>query len=287
MVWTRIVDGISGRLAFFPPTPSSYLIEAHGDGHGHYARPVEPGVKKVPRAQVVTLNVPGSRTNEKIIAAYIPAPSKVRFTLLSSHGNAVDLGQVLPLYEQLAKLLKINVLAYDYRGYGKSSGVPAASATLVDISTVLKYVMDEYGRRPEDIVLYGQSIGTGPTSWLAAKTPDLAGVVLHAAFTSGLRVIKPNFNRWPAFADIFPNFKYVPKIKSRTLVMHVSSFFHYFWLRLMDRSGDFMLTWLAILYISNEVLLLYRARKTRSSMSLTGRNYMNYARTHQVKYIYI
>lgn len=222
MVWTRIVDGISGRLAFFPPTPSSYLIEAHGDGRGYYARPVEPGIKKVPRADVRHLNVPGSRTNEKIVAAYIAAPVNVRFTLISSHGNAVDLGQLLPLYEQLAKLLKVNVLAYDYRGYGKSSGVPAASATLIDISTVLKFVLEEYGRRPEDIVLYGQSIGTGPTSWLAAKTPGLAGVILHAPFVSGLRVIKPTLNHWPAFADIFPNFKFVPKIKSRTLIMHVS-----------------------------------------------------------------
>ena len=31
----------------------------------------------------------------------------------------------------------------------------------------------------------GQSVGSGPTCHLAAKTPDLAGVVLHSALASG------------------------------------------------------------------------------------------------------
>jgi hypothetical protein len=34
-----------------------------------------------------------------------------------SHGNATDLGEMLPLYEELSRLLRCNVLAYDYAGW--------------------------------------------------------------------------------------------------------------------------------------------------------------------------
>lgn len=224
MVWTRIVDSISGRLAFFPPTPPSYLIEAHGDGaHGElYLAPAVPGLRKVPRAQVARVPVSGGAPGDTIVAAFVPAPAGVRFTLLCSHGNAVDLGQMLPLYDELARILRVNIMAYDYRGYGLSSGVPAASAALADAAAALGHLLERHGRVRGDVVLYGQSVGTGPTSWLAARTPGLAGVVLHSPFLSGLRVIKPGYTRWPAWADIFPNFKYVPKIAAKTLIMHVS-----------------------------------------------------------------
>ena len=144
----------------------------------------------------------------------------MRFTLIHSHGNAVDLGQMLPFYRDLARALKANLLGFDYRGYGCSGGSPAASATFQDISAVLQMLEESYGRQRGDVVLYGQSVGSGPTAWMAARTPGLAGVVLHSPFLSGLRVLKPNLKLWPAWADIFPSYKYAPKIQSRTLVLH-------------------------------------------------------------------
>jgi pimeloyl-ACP methyl ester carboxylesterase len=226
MVLTRIRDGLSSKLAFFPPTPPSYKIETHGDGRREpYIEPTDKiHYKKVPRAEIAEIPITNGRgKGETIVTAYIKAPTPVRFTLLHSHGNAVDLGQMLGFYEQLARLLHCNVFAYDFRGYGQSSGTPAASACLVDVSTALKYLMEKYNKELKDIVLYGQSIGSGPTSYLASVTPGLAGVILHSAFMSGLRVLKPNLTKfWPSSFDIFVNIKYVPKISCRTLIMHVS-----------------------------------------------------------------
>jgi abhydrolase domain-containing protein 17 len=90
-----------------------------------------------------------------------------------------------------------------------------------DISAVFNWAQTQYGARPQDIVLYGQSVGSGPTCWLASKTPLVAGVVLHSAFISGLRVLKPQINRWPSWLDVFPNFKHVPKMQCPALVIHV------------------------------------------------------------------
>lgn len=225
MVWTRIVDSISSGLAFFPPTPPSYRILPHGDGnHELYIEPIQPGLRRVPKAEVTRIPV-GDHGAQSIVAAYIPAPnasSGNRFTILHSHGNAVDLGQMMGLYAELARVLRVNILAYDYRGYGLSDGRPAASSTLVDISTALELLLERYNRTMRDIVLYGQSVGTGPTSWLAAKSPQVAGVVLHSPFLSGLRVIRP-VKRWPSFVDIFPNIKYVPKIEAPLLILHGSN----------------------------------------------------------------
>jgi abhydrolase domain-containing protein 17 len=223
MVWTRIKDNVSAKLAFFPPTPPSYKIATHGDlARELYIQPgADSPFKKVPRAEIA--QIPVSTKGDTIVTAFIRAPSPVRYTLIHSHGNAVDLGQMLPFYEQLARYLNVNVFAYDYRGYGRSTGVVAASSCLMDISTALAYLMEKYNKELKDIVLYGQSIGTGPTSYLASRTPGLAGIVLHSPFCSGLRVLRPNLSRfWPSAFDIFVNIKYVPKISCRTLIMHVS-----------------------------------------------------------------
>jgi cellulose synthase/poly-beta-1,6-N-acetylglucosamine synthase-like glycosyltransferase len=48
-----------------------------------------------------------------------------------------------------------------------------------------------YGFKQEDLILYGQSVGSGPTLHLASKLQNLRGVVLHSAILSGLRVLYP------------------------------------------------------------------------------------------------
>lgn len=226
MVLTRVLDSVSSRLAFFPPSPPSYSLARHGDGAGElYVKPQNEGARAIPGAKVHRLPTgKGGVGGDVIVAAYIPSPGPpTRFTVLHSHGNAVDLGQMLPVYSHLARLLKVNVMGYDYRGYGQSEGEPAASNTLRDISVVLDCLCQEYQRQLSDVVIMGQSVGTGPTSWLAARTPGLAGVVLHSAYLSGLRVLKPGLTWWPAALDIYPNFKHVPKIECKTLIMHVSA----------------------------------------------------------------
>lgn len=54
--------------------------------------------------------------------------------------------------------------------------------TIADIDACYNWLLKK-GFSPSDIVLYGQSIGSGPTVNLAARTPKVAGVVLHAAFS--------------------------------------------------------------------------------------------------------
>ena len=80
-------------------------------------------------------------------------------------------------------------MGYDYSGYGASTGKPSESNTYADIEVVYQCLQSEYGISQEDLILYGQSVGSGPTLHLAAKLPRLRGVVLHSGILSGLRVL--------------------------------------------------------------------------------------------------
>lgn len=66
---------------------------------------------------------------------------------------------------------------------------PSESNTYADIEAVYQCLQTEYGVSQEDLILYGQSVGSGPTLHLASKLPRLRGVVLHSGILSGLRVL--------------------------------------------------------------------------------------------------
>lgn len=51
----------------------------------------------------------------------------------------------------------------DYTGYGACSGVPSVTATRSDIAAVLEALESIHGVKRQEVVLYGQSVGTGPT----------------------------------------------------------------------------------------------------------------------------
>ncbi|CAI0456650.1 unnamed protein product [Linum tenue] len=66
---------------------------------------------------------------------------------------------------------------------------PSEQHTYADIEAVYKCLEEGYGAKQEDIILYGQSVGSGPTLDLAARLPHLRAVVLHSPILSGLRNI--------------------------------------------------------------------------------------------------
>ena len=70
-------------------------------------------------------------------------------------------------------------------------GQPTEQNTYVDIEAAYRCLEEKYGVKEEDVILYGQSVGSGPTLDLATQLPKLRAVVLHSPIASGLRVIYP------------------------------------------------------------------------------------------------
>ncbi|XP_051114591.1 uncharacterized protein LOC127240139 isoform X3 [Andrographis paniculata] len=120
----------------------------------------------------------------------------------------------------MVKLLRacFFISRYDYSGYGASTGKPTEYDTYADIEAVYECLQTEYGIGQEDLILYGQSVGSGPTLHLAARLPRLRGVVLHSAILSGLRVLC-HVNFTPC-CDIYQNVKKIRKVKCPVLVIH-------------------------------------------------------------------
>uniref|UniRef100_A0AAZ3P2J8 palmitoyl-protein hydrolase n=1 Tax=Oncorhynchus tshawytscha TaxID=74940 RepID=A0AAZ3P2J8_ONCTS len=140
------------------------------------------------------------------------------FTLLFSHGNAVDLGQMSSFYIGLGTRINCNIFSYDYSGYGVSTGKPSEKNLYADIDAAWHALRSRYGISPENIILYGQSIGTVPTVDLASRF-ECAAVVLHSPLTSGMRVAFPDTKKTYCF-DAFPNIEKVSKIPSPVLIIH-------------------------------------------------------------------
>jgi fermentation-respiration switch protein FrsA (DUF1100 family) len=97
------------------------------------------------------------------------------------HGNGSNLEGYLALCAELYAL-GANVLMLEYRGYGETSGRPSESGLYQDAKTAYDALLAR-GVSPEQIVLYGFSLGTGVATYLASQV-DVAGVMLEAPFTS-------------------------------------------------------------------------------------------------------
>lgn len=141
---------------------------------------------------------------------YVRATANPKYTLLFSHGNAVDLGQMSSFYLGLGTRINCNIFSYDYSGYGASTGKPSEKNLYADINAAWLTLRSKYGVSPDKIILYGQSIGTVPTVDLASRY-ELGAVILHSPLMSGMRVAFPNTKRtW--FFDAFPRYFYFENI---------------------------------------------------------------------------
>lgn len=222
--WTRFVDNVSSKLAFFPPYPPTYTVQVSSSKVTTLQSSSQTLTRLNHRVTLHIISTPRLKAGgggQEIVAAWIPCRNSAeRTTILYSHPNAVDLGQVLPLYLELSRILQVNIFTYDYSGYGASSGEPSVHNSLADITAAFDFLCSKYNKRPKDVVLYGQSVGSGPTVYLASKVPDLAGVILHAPLLSGMRVLYPGLACWPRCVDIYPNTSLIKRVQAIVLVMH-------------------------------------------------------------------
>ncbi|EDO45743.1 predicted protein [Nematostella vectensis] len=209
---------IAAKLAFLPPEPTYSLQDLSEGGQAlHLSEKSEwqYGQKELDSIEAFTTKT--NRGNH-IGCMFIRCSPNARFTLLFSHGNAVDLGQMSSFYVGLGTRINCNIFSYDYSGYGVSTGKPSEKNLYSDIDAAWNALRTRYGISPENIVLYGQSIGTVPTIDLASRF-ECGGVILHSPLTSGMRVAFPETKRTWCF-DAFPSIEKVSKIVSPVLVVH-------------------------------------------------------------------
>ncbi|XP_062196021.1 uncharacterized protein LOC133899099 isoform X2 [Phragmites australis] len=145
-----VTSSVASKLAFFPPDPPSYGVvdeeepppeaaaavaapgttttAAEGDADKGTARRV--AITGVPWREGVEARRVRTRRGSEIITMYVRRP-EASLTVLFSHGNAADLGKMYGIFVELSATLRVNLMGYDYSGYGQSSGKNIDKISLV------------------------------------------------------------------------------------------------------------------------------------------------------------
>ena len=152
---------------------------------------------------------------------WIPAADSSRATLLFFHGNAGNISGRLESVQQFRQL-GLDVLIVDYRGYGQSTGAPSEEGIYKDAGACWRYLTEARGIAPEDIVIFGRSMGGGPATWLAQRQSPGA-VILESVFTNVPDVGAHHYSFLPVRAlatNQFDNESRVADIDAPTLHIH-------------------------------------------------------------------
>jgi len=96
-----VTSSMAAKFAFFPPDPPSYTVAEEAEGRTKM-------VEVATRENVDVLKVRTERGNS-VVAMYIKNPT-ASLTLLYSHGNAADLGQMYELFSELSLHLRVNLM---------------------------------------------------------------------------------------------------------------------------------------------------------------------------------
>ena len=138
--------------------------------------------------------------------------------IIRCHGNAEDALSTLDMLELLAEA-GYTVASVDYPGYGLSDGSPDEEGCYRNVHRLYDWLIEKRGFKPEEIIVDGFSIGTGPATELAATRP-CGGLILEAPFLSAPRVVT-RVRLLPV--DPFPNLKRIGDVKCRVLMIHGTS----------------------------------------------------------------
>ena len=164
-------------------------------------------------------------TKERIHGWYFPADNpdsdKKRPVALFCHGNTGNISHRLETVE-LVLHLGADILLFDYRGYGKSDGSPSEDNVYTDAEACYNWLVEQKGVRPENIILFGRSLGGAVVIELARRV-KCGGLVVESSFTSAEEMGKKIFPLIPIKYLLRYRFDSIGKIGSVTcpvLVTH-------------------------------------------------------------------
>ena len=158
--------------------------------------------------------------NVKLHGWYLPDPGS-RKALLFFHGNAGNIshrGSSVEIFHRLG----MNVLIFDYRGFGTSQGEPDESGLYEDARAAWRFLQEEKGFDSKDIILFGRSLGGAVASKLASEVHP-AGLILESSFSSARDMadaIMPLISRVVFLRFNLNTLNIIDRIRCPLLVLH-------------------------------------------------------------------
>lgn len=158
----------------------------------------------------------------RLHAWYMPASKPTARTVLFLHGNAGNIShrlQTFALWQQLG----LNVLALDYRGYGRSAGEPSAAGTGLDARAAWRYLQQERKIPASYIIVHGRSLGGAVALALTRLERNVAAVVVESTFTSMVDIGREKYP-WLPVSLInrvhYPSRESIRQLRAPVLIAH-------------------------------------------------------------------
>ena len=161
---------------------------------------------------------PETQDGERLHTVWTPARAPRRGAILLCHGNGGNLHDRGP-HARLLTAAGFDVLLFDYRGYGRSSGRPSVEGTRHDARAAHAALLERAGTGR--LIYLGESLGAAVALGLALERPP-AGLVLQSAFTSVRAMAALHYPAIPqaVVPDAYPSLKLIGKLRAPMLVLH-------------------------------------------------------------------
>lgn len=179
---------------------------------------------KLPQAYTFEFEQPFEEHNytmgdDAVINALLFKAASPKGVVFYHHGNA---GSLEKWGEVAASMLVYgyDVLIYDYRGYGKSTGERSMQALLEDAQTIYNSLALQY--KEDQIIIYGRSLGTGIATWVASQNQP-GRLILESPYYSLTHVARYHFPIYPQSKLLrypFPTYRYINDVKCPIFMFH-------------------------------------------------------------------
>ena len=156
---------------------------------------------------------------ERLHGWFVASERHRRGHVLFCHGNGGNIGDRLYQASLLATV-GFDILLFDYRGYGRSSGRPSEEGTYRDARAAREVLLRQEQVTDSRVIYLGESLGGAVALALALDAPAL-GLVLQSTFSSVRDMAREHY-RLPGFLvpDAYPNRARVKKLRSPLLILH-------------------------------------------------------------------
>jgi len=140
--------------------------------------------------------------------------------VIFSHGNAANIFQYYDYILKLHKELGVGCIFYDYPGYGLSTGHPTDKSCVKSLKKVVNHMVADYKIQLKDIILMGQSIGTGVVMEYAYKSVWKQPIILVSPYKSIITVATESSQSITQYIDKYPSLKYIQEMTCPIKIFH-------------------------------------------------------------------
>ena len=183
----------------------------HPDENNYFGDQLSVDIKEV---KVITDD------NIDLLGWYHEKNIKKNKTILFFHGNAGSLENRIHKLNHFRDM-DVNFLIIAWRGFSGNKGKPSEEGLYKDGKGAINWLVNK-GIKQENIILYGESLGTGVATHLA-QNKKFAGIILETPFTSMIDAAKNFYPYIPVsllLKDKFDNKEKMKNINIPILIMH-------------------------------------------------------------------